>query len=72
MVIVRVVDFFWSIEPSFRQRAFYVHWMDLLVFAGVGGVWLSVFLLNLKSRPLLPLHDPRVGYQPLEAEAEHV
>ena len=35
----------------------------------LGGIWLSLFIWRLKQRPLLPLHDPRLGYHSLEAEA---
>jgi hypothetical protein len=26
---------------------------------GIGGLWLALFFRNLKSRPLLVLHDPK-------------
>jgi hypothetical protein len=27
---------------------------------GIGGVWIAAFLSELKGRPLVPLHDPRL------------
>jgi hypothetical protein len=70
MLVVRCVDVFWIVEPSFRQRRFYVHWLDIACLAGVGGLWIAAFLWRLQQRPLLPLRDPRLGYHPLETEAE--
>jgi hypothetical protein len=69
MFFVRMIDIFWMIEPAFRQRAFYLSWMDIAAPIGIGGIWMAFFLRNLSSRPLLPLHDPRL--QPLEAQMEH-
>jgi hypothetical protein len=70
MLVVRCVDVFWIVEPSFRQRQFYVHWLDIACLVGVGGLWIAAFLWRLQQRPLLPLNDPRLGYHPLETEAE--
>jgi hypothetical protein len=70
MLVVRCVDVFWIVEPAFRQQKFYVHWLDLACLVGVGGLWIAAFLWRLQERPLLPLHDPRLGYHPLETEAE--
>ncbi len=69
MFFVRFIDIFWIVEPALRQRRFYVHWMDIVAPIGVGGVWIAFFLWQLSSRPLLPLHDARLGYLPLETEA---
>lgn len=70
MFCVRLVDVFWIIEPAFRQRFFYLHWMDVVAPIGIGGLWVAFFLWNLSARPMLPVHDPRLGYMPLETEAE--
>jgi hypothetical protein len=56
---MRIVDVFWLSQPPLRP-GFSVHWMDLTSFAGVGGIWLYFFFQNLKSRPLVPVHDPRL------------
>jgi hypothetical protein len=36
---------------------------------GIGGVWLAVFLWQLKQRPLLPVNDPE--FQEALAHGEH-
>ena len=58
MMVVRLVDLFWLVVPAFHQTALRIHWMDLMAPIGVGGIWIAVFVWQLKGRPLLPLHDP--------------
>jgi len=62
MIIVRIVDVFWIVEPAFRQRGLEIYWTDIAILIGLGGLWLSFFVRNLKARPLLVPHDPRNTY----------
>jgi hypothetical protein len=55
---MRLVDLFWQVVPAFHGTGVAVHWLDVATVAGVGGVWLAVFVRNLDGRPLLPLRDP--------------
>ena len=62
VILMRAVDTVWMIAPEFHDDgsitgAFAVA-MDFLALIGIGGIWVWVFLSNLKSRPLMPLHDP--------------
>ena len=68
MICVRFIDVFWVVEPAFRQRQFWIHWMDIVAPIGMGGLWIWAFLVHLRARPLLPLHDPRLGNIPLQSE----
>ena len=71
ILIARAIDVFWIIEPTFRSvstssplhnsHGFAIYWTDFAAFFGIGGVWIYVFLGQLRRRPLLPLHDPRVS-----------
>ena len=57
---MRAVDLYWLIIPNFpdtRGRLVF-SWMNIAAMAGVGGLWLFLFLRNLRARPLIPLHDP--------------
>ena len=70
LLCARVVDVFWIVEPTFRNRTpsgplatsggFTIYWTDFAAFFGIGGIWLYVYLRQLRQRPLLPLRDPRV------------
>jgi len=53
------VDLYWIIAPSFFPKAPHLTWTDGLVPIGLGGLWVSWFVWQLKQRPLLPLRDPR-------------
>ena len=48
----------WLVGPAFEHQGFPIHWMDVLLPAGLVGIWLSVFARNLRSRALLPHNDP--------------
>jgi hypothetical protein len=58
IIIMRYVDLIWLTGPEFTGGRFAVSWMDLVMPFGIGGIWLSFFLYQLKSRPLLPIQDP--------------
>ncbi len=55
MLLMRLIDVWWSVEPSFHSRI-HLHWMDVLAPVGIGGIWIAVFIWQLKGKPLLPLH----------------
>ena len=60
----RLVDVFWVVNPGFSPEIPGIDPKDVLihivVFVGMGGLWLSIFLGKLKERPLLSLNDPRL------------
>lgn len=59
LVIMEAVDLYWMISPAFSPKGPQLSWLDPVTFLGIGGVWVAWFAWQLKSRPLLPLHDPR-------------
>jgi len=59
ILVVRYVDLFWLIAPALRSEGFRVHWLDLVLPIGLGGLWLATFVAGLKRRPLLAERDPR-------------
>ncbi len=62
MLIARYLDDYWFIMPAFPNRVGHFHysWLDAVVPLSLAGFWAALFLQNLKSRPLLALHDPHV------------
>ncbi len=60
---VRILDTYWNIAPSFESGHSTFNWgaflCTLIAIAGLGGIWLWVFLAELKKRPLVPEQDPR-------------
>jgi hypothetical protein len=63
ILVMRVVDLFWLIEPNFKplgepQIPWAQLWMYVVLPVAMGGLWMAAFLTSLRSRPLLPLADP--------------
>src|SRR5713101_880110 len=56
LLIVRYIDLFWHIEPSFSEN-FTVTLADLAIPFAMGGIWIAYFCHNLSSRPLVPAYD---------------
>ena len=60
MLVMRFVDLFWQVTPGITKNGFTVSWMDFLAPLAIGGLWLAMFLFQLKKWPLLPLRDPHL------------
>jgi hypothetical protein len=58
ILVMRLVDVIWIVEPMFPPHGFPIHWLDVALPVGLVGVWTFLFARNLRSRPLLPLNDP--------------
>jgi hypothetical protein len=69
ILFARVIDLFWVIEPTFRRDGFTLYWTDFAAFIGIGGIWIYVYLGQLRRRPLLPLRDARIAPATSEAAA---
>jgi hypothetical protein len=59
LVVITFVDVYWMIVPSYEKTGPHFYLLDFLLPVGMGGIWVAAFVRQLKSRPLLPLHDPR-------------
>jgi hypothetical protein len=59
LIVMGWFDLYWFIVPSFYPLGPRIHWMDIVAPIGIGGLWLALFVRELKAKPLLPLHDPR-------------
>jgi hypothetical protein len=59
ILFMRWVDMFWTIAPAFHPSSFYLHWLDLLLPIGMGGIWLAFFIWQFKRNTLVtPLYQP--------------
>ena len=67
LLALRLLDDYWRIVPGFRPLGLELRWTDLAAVAGVGGLWVALFVEVLKRRSMLPLHDPE--FEPVLAEA---
>lgn len=69
MIVIRIVDVYWVVEPAFYKDHFRIHWTDFVAPFAIGGLWLTLFFWQLKSRPLVPQRDPRLEGAPRETVA---
>jgi hypothetical protein len=58
ILLMRFVDLYWVISPSFNPNGVHFHWLDVAAPVGIGGLWLATFYFQLRKRPLSPLPDP--------------
>lgn len=71
MIVIRLVDVYWVVEPAFYQdefplhkQVFQVHWLDLAAPLGLVGIWIAFFIWQLKRYPIVPVGDPRLIGEP--------
>lgn len=69
ILVARWVELYWVITPSFYSDSLHLHWLDITIWLGIGGLWVSFFLRQLTSWSLLPLNDPRLAEALEPAEA---
>ncbi|HVS21058.1 MAG TPA: hypothetical protein VHD88_04380 [Pyrinomonadaceae bacterium] len=70
ILLMRVVDVIWLIEPTFNREHFHLSWMDVVAPIAMGGLWLAMFSWQLQKRALIPINDPQLE-QALAAHAGH-
>ena len=58
ILAMRLVDIIWLVAPNFEHHGFPFSWMDVAIPVGLAGIWVFLFVRQLRSRPLLPLNDP--------------
>lgn len=60
-ILVQGVNLFWFLIPTYERTGGQLIWLDLALLIGIGGIWMFAFFRSLGSRPILPLHDPRLS-----------
>jgi len=71
VLLMRLVDLIWIVEPNFHRDHFHVSPFDLIIPAGLMGLWLAFFLYNLASKPLMAVNESHVIELVAKAEAGH-
>jgi hypothetical protein len=59
-IFVQLVNLIYFVVPAFERPGFPITLSDVLIWVGVGGVWLFFYLRRLGAHPILPAHDPRL------------
>jgi hypothetical protein len=68
IVVMRFVDLFWIIAPSFRPSISF-SFADFGAPLFIGGIWLFCWAWQLKGKKVVPIHDPRLEPYLQEAPA---
>jgi hypothetical protein len=68
LLAARLVDVYWLTAPEFWPGGIHLHWMDVLIPVGIGGIWLSYYAQQLRQLPLLPLGERQLA-KAIEHEA---
>jgi len=59
LLATQLLNLIWLVNPEFSQTLL-ITWSDLVIPAGIGGIWLAFYLWQLQRRPLLSLSDHRL------------
>ena len=71
ILVMRLIDLLWMLEPSFSREHFHVSWMHPVGLIALGGLWLALFARELSRRPLIPINDPQYESVVEQAHAAH-
>jgi hypothetical protein len=69
LLTLSLIDVYWLVVPAYEPSGPQLHLTDIFAVIGIGGLWIAMFLGELKKLPLLPLHDPR--FEGAKAMMEH-
>jgi hypothetical protein len=58
IMVARVVDYYWHVAPEFHHEGFSPSLLDVALPLAIGGIFLTLFVSQLRGRSLLPLNDP--------------
>jgi hypothetical protein len=60
ILLMRIVDAIWLVEPTYHPGDFVLNWMDFVAPIAMGGLWLAFFSWQLQKRPIVPINDPQL------------
>lgn len=66
-IFVQLLNLVYFVVPAFDRPGFPITLSDVLIWLGLGGVWVFFYLRRLGAHPILPLHDPRLKGAELHA-----
>jgi len=58
LLVMHWVDLYWNVVPNFSPENLSFHWLDVAAPLALGGLWVWLFVGELRKRPLLPVNDP--------------
>lgn len=61
ILLMHYLDMHWIVMPRLHVDGFSPSWLDLVTVAGIGGVFVSLFIRRLAAHALIPVGDPRLS-----------
>lgn len=61
LFVMRIVDLYWFIEPSWHREIFFFSWADVAAPLGFTGLFVFLFVMQYKKRGMLPLGEPELA-----------
>lgn len=58
IMTMRVVDYYWHVAPEFHHDGLSLSLLDVALPIALGGIFLVLFVSQLRGRALLPINDP--------------
>jgi hypothetical protein len=71
ILVMRYVDIYWLTAPSYYSEIFRYSWMDLATLLGIGGLWVWLFIGQLKGQTIVPIHETWVEEALREGAIRH-
>jgi hypothetical protein len=71
ILVARYVGIYWLTEPSWSGEHFHYSWMALASLVAVGGLWLYMFIGQLKGQTIIPIHESWVDEALREGALKH-
>lgn len=62
LFVMRIVDLYWFIEPNWHRSSFFISWMDVTAVVGFLGLFVFLWGMQYKKRPMLPLGEPELAF----------
>jgi hypothetical protein len=64
VLVFRLLDVIWLVEPAFSPAGVHLHWMDLAVPLAIGGFWIAGFRWQLERLPATSVDVDRFSEVP--------
>jgi hypothetical protein len=58
LVATRVVEYYWHVAPEFHPDGVSLTLLDVALPIALGGIFVTLYTMHLRGRPLLPVNDP--------------
>jgi hypothetical protein len=62
LFLSHIASVYWMVMPTLHPEGLRISWLDFAMPIGIGGLWVAVFLANLKAAPLLLQQDPGLQF----------